>query len=208
MTPIHAALFSKDPLLQQLVEKIGPLPETSVPKPIYEALLSSIISQQLSVKAAATIKKRFFGLFPDQYPDPSLVLSLPTDQMRAVGLSGQKTGYIQSVATHKAEGHLEDQELAHLPDEELLARLVQIKGVGRWTAEMILMFALHRPDVMPVDDLGIYNAMKRLYQFEEPHKAAKSIMLSLSEAWRPNRTLACRYLWHSLDNMPVGSSES
>jgi DNA-3-methyladenine glycosylase II len=208
MNHTHAALFSKDPLLYQLVMHTAPLPEPSSAKPIYEALLSSIISQQLSVKAAATIKKRFFGLFPGEEPDPAFVLALPLEELRAVGLSGQKAGYIKSVATHKSEGKLEDQELAHLPDEELLARLVQIKGVGRWTAEMILMFALHRPDVMPVDDLGIYNAMKRLYHFEETGKPAKAKMLELSQAWRPHRTLACRYLWHSLDNMPLTSPES
>ena len=131
------------------------------------------------------------------------MLSLPEEEMRAVGLSRQKIGYLRNIAQHKAEGNLEDTELAHLPDEELISRLTQVKGIGRWTAEMILMFALHRPDVMPVDDLGIFNAMKRLYQFEEAGKATKTKMLQLSENWRPNRTLACRYLWQSLDNAPA-----
>ncbi len=177
------------------------------PRPIYDALLSSVISQQLSVKAAATIKARFLALFPKNYPDPALVLSLPVEQMRAVGLSRQKIGYLQNIAEHKAAGKLEDDQLAHLPDEELITQLVHIKGIGRWTAEMILMFALHRPDVMPVDDLGIYNAMKRLYGLEPPHKQARARMLELSLSWRPYRTLACRYLWQSLNNMPEVSSE-
>ncbi len=174
-------------------------------RPIYEALVSSVISQQLSVKAAATIKGRFLALFPENYPEPKIVLLMAPEEMRAVGLSRQKISYLQNIAEHKAAGKLEDAQLAHLPDEELIAQLVQIKGIGRWTAEMILMFALHRPDVMPLDDLGIYNAMKRLYQFEETHKAAKPKMLSFSEAWRPHRTLACRYLWQSLDNSPVAN---
>ncbi|WP_240336960.1 DNA-3-methyladenine glycosylase family protein [Rufibacter psychrotolerans] len=133
---------------------------------------------------------------------------MPFEILRAAGLSKQKIGYLQNLAEHKAAGHLEDNLLAHLPDEELIARLVQVKGIGRWTAEMILMFALHRPDVMPVDDLSIYNAMKRLYQFTESHKQAKAKMLELSLPWKPHRTLACRYLWQSLDNAPVSSPES
>ncbi|GGK69436.1 DNA-3-methyladenine glycosylase [Rufibacter glacialis] len=203
----HAALFTRDPKLHLLVQQADSLTENGAPKPIYEALLSSVISQQLSVKAAATIKARFMPLFPENYPDPALVLATPQEQLRAVGLSWQKIGYLQNLAQHKASGHLEDTELAHLPDEELISRLTLIKGIGRWTAEMILMFALDRPDVMPVDDLGIYNAMKRLHGFSETGKAAKSRMLELSQAWRPHRTLACRYLWQSLNNAPLKSAE-
>ncbi|ALJ00436.1 DNA-3-methyladenine glycosylase family protein [Rufibacter tibetensis] len=208
MSASHAVIFVQDPVLQTLVLNSAPIELASTPRPIYEALFSSVISQQLSVKAAATIKARFLALFLENYPEPSLVLSLPVEVMRAAGLSRQKISYLQNIAHHKEAGNLEDSDLVHLPDEELISRLVQIKGIGRWTAEMILMFALHRPDVMPVDDLGIYNAMKRLYQFEETGKVAKAKMLQLSESWRPNRTLACRYLWRSLDNAPEVSSAS
>jgi DNA-3-methyladenine glycosylase II len=202
MPATHAAFFQQDPVLHQLVLPAPALEETTATRPIYDALLSSVISQQLSVKAAATIKARFLALFPENYPEPKIVLLLAPEEMRAVGLSRQKISYLQNIAEHKAAGKLEDAQLAHLPDEELITQLVQIKGIGRWTAEMILMFALRRPDVMPVDDLGIYNAMKRLYSLEETHKAAKAKMLSLSELWKPHRTLACRYLWQSLDNSP------
>ena len=195
-------LFSKDSLLQDLVNGQPTIELTDERKPIYDSLLSSIISQQLSVKAAATIKGRFLALFPENSPKPELVLAASTEELRAVGLSGQKVGYVRSVAQYKLDGLLEDADIAHLPDEELIQRLVAIKGIGRWSAEMILMFALQRPDVMPVDDLGIYNAMKRLYQLEESHKDAKKKMMALSENWRPHRTLACRYLWQSLNNTP------
>ncbi|RNI27867.1 DNA-3-methyladenine glycosylase 2 family protein [Rufibacter immobilis] len=204
----HAHLFSQDPLLYQMILQAKPVTEATAYRPIYEALLSSVISQQLSVKAAATIKARFLALFPDNYPDPAFLLSTPPEMLRAAGLSRQKITYLQHLAQQKQDGKLEDAQLAPLPDEELIQRLVQIKGIGRWTAEMILMFALHRPDVMPLDDLGIYNAMKRLYALEETGKAAKARMKNISEAWRPHRTLACRYLWQSLDNAPVSSSES
>ncbi|GAA4298981.1 DNA-3-methyladenine glycosylase [Nibribacter koreensis] len=197
-----STLFPQDALLEDLVRKQTPIVLTENRKPIYDSLLSSIISQQLSVKAAATIKNRFLALFPENNPKPELVLTASVEELRSVGLSGQKVGYVKSVAQHKLDGLLEDQDIAHLPDEELIDRLVAIKGIGRWSAEMILMFALQRPDVMPVDDLGIYNAMKRLYQFTEPHKEAKKKMLALSENWRPNRTLACLYLWQSLNNTP------
>ncbi|AMM52358.1 hypothetical protein TH61_15800 [Rufibacter sp. DG15C] len=195
-------LFSKDPVLQELVNKSEEITLSKDRKPIYDSLLSSIISQQLSVKAAATIKSRFLALFPENNPKPELVLAASTEDLRAVGLSGQKVGYVKSVAQHKLDGLLEDADIAHLPDEELIERLVAIKGIGKWSAEMILMFALQRPDVMPVDDLGIYNAMKRLYQFKESHKEAKKKMLALSQNWQPNRTLACQYLWQSLNNTP------
>ncbi|MBC3540215.1 DNA-3-methyladenine glycosylase family protein [Rufibacter sediminis] len=208
MVNAHAFLFAADPVLHQLVQQAPGIVASRVTRPIYEALFSSVISQQLSVKAAATIKARFLALFPENYPDPKVVLSMPPEEMRAVGLSRQKISYLQNIAEHKAAGQLEDEQLAHLPDEELISRLVHIKGIGRWTAEMILMFALHRPDVMPLDDLGIYNAMNRLYGLDAPHKSAKVKMLALSELWRPNRTLACRYLWQSLDNAPLKSSES
>ncbi|WP_066836649.1 DNA-3-methyladenine glycosylase family protein [Rufibacter ruber] len=199
----HAALFSQDPVLFHLVKDQPPLPERLPAKSIYDALLSSVISQQLSVKAAATIKARFLALFPETDPKPEWVQATPDEVLRSVGLSGQKAKYLKSIAAFKAAGNLEDDTIAHLPDEELILHLTQIKGVGRWTSEMVLMFTLNRPDVMPLDDLGIYNAMKKLYGFTAPLKEAKATLLELSQPWRPHRTLACRYLWKSLDNAPV-----
>ena len=167
---------------------------------IYLSLLSSIISQQLSTKVARVIKNRFLSLFPENYPVPALVLAQPDEILRSVGLSFQKLGYIRNVASFAEAGNLDYQLIAGLPDEELINHLVQIKGVGRWTAEMILMFTLTRADVFPVDDLGIQNAIKKHYGLTQTGKELKSEMIKIAEAWRPYRTLASRYLWQSLDN--------
>jgi DNA-3-methyladenine glycosylase II len=170
---------------------------------IYRSLLSSIISQQLSTKVARVIKGRFLALFPDQYPLPELVLAQPEDTLRGVGLSFQKLGYLRNVAAFAQQGQLDYPLISVLPDEELIQHLVRIKGVGRWTAEMILMFTLGRPDVFPVDDLGIQNAMKQQYGINAAGKLLQAEMSRVAEAWRPYRTVACRYLWQSLDNMPA-----
>jgi DNA-3-methyladenine glycosylase II len=170
---------------------------------IYLTLLGSIISQQLSTKVARVIKDRFLNLFPDQYPKAELVLTQPEESLRAVGLSYQKIGYLRNVAAFAREGQLDYQVISGMPDEDLIRHLVQIKGVGRWTAEMMLMFTLVRPDVFPVDDLGIQNAMKKQYQLSQTGKSLMAEMTRIAETWRPYRTLACRYLWQSLDNMPA-----
>lgn len=167
---------------------------------IYVSLLSSIISQQLSTKVALVIKNRFLALFPDNYPAPDMVLNQPDETLRSVGLSLQKTGYIRNVAAYAETGKLNYQFILEMEDEALIKHLTQIKGVGRWTAEMILMFTLGRPDVFPVDDLGIQNAMKKHYNLSQSGKALQAEMKQIAEAWRPFRTLASRYLWQSLDN--------
>ena len=167
---------------------------------IYLSLLSSIISQQLSTKVAKVIKERFLNLFPEQYPKPELVVAKTDEELRSVGLSFQKIGYIRNVATFAQAGYLNYEVIATLDDEALIKHLTQIKGVGRWTAEMILMFTLARPDVFPVDDLGIQNAMKKHYGLTQTGKALTAEMLRIAEAWRPHRTLASRYLWQALDN--------
>jgi DNA-3-methyladenine glycosylase II len=193
--------LKSDPILAVLIET---LPEI-LPKPepdFYLTLLRSVVGQQLSVKAAATIFQRFLNLFPSGYPNPEEVLLLLTDQLRGVGLSGQKLNYVRAVAEFKLSGQLEPEVISHLEDEELINHLTTIKGVGRWTAEMLLMFALERPDVFPTDDLGIQNAMKKQYGLTEEKKALKVRMLEIAEPWRPYRTLASKYLWKSLNNTP------
>lgn len=165
-------------------------------------MLSAIVSQQLSTKAAATIFGRFKALFPNESPHPHLVLESPDEMLRGAGLSFQKIGYVRNVAAFAQGGNLEHAVIDAMEDEALIQHLTQIKGVGRWTVEMLLMFALERPDVMPVDDLGIQNAMKRHYGLEESGRALKARMIEIAENWRPYRTIACKYLWQSLDNMP------
>lgn len=190
-----------DPVISALIRNLPPIEPKPEPD-FYLTLLRSVVGQQLSVKAAATIFQRFLNLFPEQYPHPDELLLLPTDMLRSVGLSGQKLNYVRAVAEFKLAGNLEPEVIAHLPDEDLIKHLTTIKGVGRWTAEMLLMFALERPDVFPADDLGIQNAMKKQYGLTEEKKALRQRMFEIAENWKPYRTLASKYLWKSLDNLP------
>ncbi|SIT78632.1 DNA-3-methyladenine glycosylase family protein [Pontibacter indicus] len=195
------ATLAKDPIMAVIIDRGQPL-TSSWSEDLYFELLSSIVSQQLSVKAAATIFKRFTELYPDTYPHPHLVLESADEKLRSAGLSFQKIGYVRNVAAFAQGGNLEHAVIDAMEDEALIQHLSQIKGVGRWTVEMLLMFALERPDVMPVDDLGIQNAMKRHYGLEESGKALKARMLEIAENWRPYRTIASKYLWQSLNNTP------
>jgi DNA-3-methyladenine glycosylase II len=199
LSPEETYILSRDPILWGIVERGQPL-ASSRSEDLYFKLLSAIVSQQLSTKAAATIFRRFTELFPESYPHPHLLQETPDETLRGAGLSFQKIGYVRNVAAFAAAGNLEHATIDALEDEPLILHLTQIKGVGRWTVEMLLMFALERPDVMPLDDLGIQNAMKRHYGLESTGKALKAKMLEISENWRPYRTIACKYLWQSLDN--------
>jgi DNA-3-methyladenine glycosylase II len=196
------AVLAKDPIMAALVSQGKPL-ASSRSEDLYFEMLSSIVSQQLSTKAAATIFRRFTELYPESYPHPHLVLETADETLRSAGLSFQKIGYIRNVAAFAQEGNLEHATIDAMEDEDLVQHLTQIKGVGRWTVEMLLMFALERPDVMPLDDLGIQNAMKRQYGLEETGKPLRFRMLEIAENWRPYRTVACKYLWQSLDNKPT-----
>ena len=167
----------------------------------YTTLVRSITGQQLSVKAAATIFGRVLDLFGGHAPTPQQILDVDQDALRAAGLSRAKVAYLRSLAEHVLDGSLELDRLDELPDDEVLAELVAIKGVGEWTAHMFMMFQLARPDVLPVGDLGIRNAARRLYDLDELPTPAD--LERIAEPWRPWRTLACRYLWESLDNAPA-----
>ncbi|PSR52896.1 DNA-3-methyladenine glycosylase 2 family protein [Adhaeribacter arboris] len=192
------SVLMRDTILASIMEG-RPVIQSSARTDIYLSLLSSIISQQLSTKVANIIKNRFLNLFPEQYPYPELLQALPDDTLRSVGLSYQKLNYIRNVAAFKETGQLEHAFVNALEDEALIAHLTQIKGVGRWTVEMILMFALDRPDVFPVLDLGIQNAMKKAYGLEATGKTLFAQMREIAENWRPYRSIACKYLWQSLD---------
>lgn len=185
-----------------LIEKLA-LPESKPETDLYFSLLRAVVGQQLSVKAAATIFSRFVALFPNNYPAASLLLDLPEETLRGAGLSGQKLKYLKAIATYKLQGHLEPELIAYLADEELITHLTRINGVGRWTAEMLLIFALDRPDVFPIDDLGIKNAMIKQYGLTEEKQLLKNKLLEIAKNWQPYRTLACKYLWKSLDNVPA-----
>ncbi|EAY31955.1 DNA-3-methyladenine glycosylase family protein [Microscilla marina] len=201
--------LKKDPLLKKVIEQASQTLSLALPKKdIYLALVRSIVGQQLSVKAAATIYQRFRELFPENYPTPKLVVAAELDTLKAAGLSKQKATYIKNVAAFAIEGGLDFEVLNNQTDEEIIQVLITIKGVGRWTVEMLLMFAFQRPDVFSVDDLGIQQAVKKLYQLDEEGKALKAKMKTIANAWKPYRTLACLYLWQWKDNTPIDNKNA
>ena len=194
----HVKHLSKDKQLKKAIAKSGRI-KLKKRKNIFIYLVKSITSQQLSTKVAEVIYKRFIDLFGEE-PTPEQVLELKHEQLRAIGLSNSKVIYVQNVARFAIEKGLDLKRLNKMNNEELIEYLTEIKGVGRWTAEMIMMFALGREDVFAVDDLGIQMAIKNLYQLKinETPKLKKK-MLVISEGWSPYRTYACMYLWRWKD---------
>jgi DNA-3-methyladenine glycosylase II len=197
-TRARRLLMRRDPVLGKAIKHIGPcLLAERQRKDHLTALVGSIVSQQLSTRAAATIFGRLVALFPDQViPGPKAIAALDDQTLRSVGLSGQKVSYLRDLCARLADGRLVLDDLETLDDEEVIARLVAVKGFGRWTAEMFLMFRLHRPDVLPVGDLGIVNAVQRLYGLRKRPDPKR--LMKLGEPWRPYRSVACWYLWQSL----------
>jgi DNA-3-methyladenine glycosylase II len=195
------ALMRRDPVIASLIRQHGEcgLASAAHADP-FHALLQAIIAQQLSAKAARTIGERLFAIF-DGNPTPADVSGVPDARLRAVGVSPQKLKYVRDLCTRILDGSLELETLASLPDDEVIVALTSVKGIGRWTAEMFLMFRLHRPDVLPVGDLGIVKAVQRAYRLRSvpsPERLAR-----IGETWRPYRSVACWYLWASLDNLPI-----
>ena len=199
-------LMRRDPVLREAIKRIGPcLMAERQRKDHLTALVGAIVSQQLSTKAAATIFGRFVALFPDnQIPHAAAIAALADDQLRGVGFSGQKISYLRDLCARIADGRLDLAALETLHDEEVIERLTAVKGFGRWTAEMFLMFRLHRPDVLPAGDLGIVNAIQRLYRLRKKPKATR--ILRMGEAWRPYRSVASWYLWQTLRNEPLSTA--
>ena len=191
----------RDPVMRELIRRHGAcgLAENQHTDP-YKALVHSIMSQQLSTNAAATIAGRFDALFGGRFPTPRQVLDMPEEKLRSVGLSGMKVSFVRDLARRIEDGSLRLDALDAMTDEQVIEALTAVKGIGRWTAEMFLMFRLHRPDVLPVGDLGIVNAIKRQYRLRKTPTPQR--MMQLGESWRPYRSIACWYLWASLDNKP------
>ena len=198
LSPALAHLFT-DPVMARLIA------ETPYPKvfadyedDIYLALLESIVSQQISTKAADAIFTRLCGLFPNNYPKAETLLALPFDDLRGAGLSGQKVKYIQSVADFSLTNRFDRAFFDPMTDEEIVQYLIPIKGIGRWTVEMLLMFVLDRPDVFPIDDLVIRQRMMLAYPDRTAGltgKALYNILQEIADIWRPYRTTASQYLW-------------
>jgi DNA-3-methyladenine glycosylase II len=171
------------------------------PTDAYGALLRSIVGQQLSTKAARTIYERLTGLFDDQTPTPADLLAADPEALRGAGLSRAKVAYLRDLAERVEDGDLDLEHISELPDAEVSAQLTAVKGLGQWTVDMFLIFHLGRPDILPVGDLGIRRAAQIAYGLDDLPDAGK--LERIAEPWRPWRSLACLYLWRSLDNEPA-----
>jgi DNA-3-methyladenine glycosylase II len=192
-------LMKSDPKLRDVIKRIGPCRlHAAAPGDPFEALCRSIASQQLSIKAAETIFRRFCALCAEGRPTPEGVMRLSDDQIRAAGFSRPKVTFLKDLAAHVLDGRLDLDGLDDHPDEEVMRQLVAVKGIGRWTAEVFLMFKLGRQDVLPADDLGLMNAVHRVYRLRKRPDARR--LRQLGEAWKPYRSIAAWYLWASLDS--------
>ncbi|MEJ7586031.1 MAG: DNA-3-methyladenine glycosylase [Ferruginibacter sp.] len=199
----HLIHLGKDKKLKRIMELQKPY-TLQKRKDVYLHLCSSIMSQQLSTKVAAVIYNRFLDLYKNKKPAPQQIVDTPIETLRSIGLSYAKVNYVQNVCRFFLEERITDSKLDKMSNEELIKYLSQIKGVGQWTVEMILMFTLGREDIFAVDDLGIQNSIKKLYKLEAlDKKALKEKMLLISKKWSPYRTYACRYLWGWKDDTPA-----
>ncbi len=201
------AVLRHDPVMAVLIDDHGgPLPlepdSRGRPEDLYGALVRSIAGQQLSVLAARAIWRKLIARFDGATPTPEQILADDPEALRvAAGFSRAKVAYLRSLAEHVVSGELDLNRLDGLDDAEVMRELTAVKGIGEWSAHMFLMFTLHRPDVLPVGDLGIRNAVRAAYGFDAPPKPAA--LIELAEPWRPFRTRASLYLWRSLDNEPA-----
>jgi DNA-3-methyladenine glycosylase II len=194
--------LSKDKKLKKLIN--GNEPHQLIRrKNICTYLCASIMSQQLSTKVARVIHQRFLDLYGGREPTPQQIVDTPFETLRGIGLSNAKVGYVKNVAQFELEKGMDHKKLNKMANEEVIEYLTAIKGVGRWTVEMLLMFALGREDVFAIDDLGIQNAMIKLYKLDRTDKKKfKEDLLRISGKWSPYRTYACWHLWHWKDNAP------
>lgn len=200
MNPIHSHFRSKDPIIFQALQKFGDIsvPKPAHPKTFFYKLCREITSQQLAGKAADAIFSRFEALFPNKAITPKHVLNTPHEVLRSVGLSNAKARYIRNIAEAAESKLLRFHDLPLMEDEEVVAHLIQIKGIGRWTAEMFLMFTLGRENVFSYGDLGLRNAMKKLYKFKK--EPTQKRIEKIVKKWAPYKTYASLVLWKSVDD--------
>jgi DNA-3-methyladenine glycosylase II len=202
------ALAAADPTMAALIDRVGKIDiatrlqrrKEERPADAYGALLRAIVGQQLSTKAARTIYLRVLDLFGGSTPSPEQLLEASEDDLRGCGLSGRKTEYVRDLARHVLSGELELDRLPDLDDEQVIEEIVAVRGLGRWTAEMFLLFHLQRPDVLSGGDLGIRKAIQIEYGLEEMPTPTR--VIEIGEPWRPHRSLASLYLWESLAAVP------
>lgn len=194
-------LKKSDPVLRRIIERVGPCRIEFGP-PEFHSLAEAIVYQQLHGKAAVSIFKRFVALAGEPVT-PEGILKLSDQQLRSAGLSKQKSGYLKDLATKTRDNLLDFTKLMELPDEDVIEHLTQVKGVGVWTAQMFLIFTLKRPDVLPTGDYGVQAAMKKHYRKRQMPKP--KVMEKIARPWSPYRSIACWYLWKSLDVKTVGA---
>jgi DNA-3-methyladenine glycosylase II len=198
----YIAHLSKDQQLKKLIEQHGTL-QLKRQRNLYLYLCYSIMSQQLSTKVASVIRNRFINLYGGE-PTAGQIVETPFEKLRAIGLSNAKVNYVQNVGKFEMEKGMSHQKLSRMSNEKVIEYLTQIKGVGRWTTEMLLMFALCREDVFALDDLGLQHAVIKLYDLK--HRKKKIMLnriLKISDQWSPYRTYASMYLWKWKDNPPI-----
>ena len=193
-------LMRADPVMRAIIKATGPC-EIEVRGKPYESLLRAILYQQLAGPAAAAIERRFLAMFGGRIPKPEQLQPMSDEQLRTAGVSRQKAGYMRSIAEHFGDGRLSDRRLLKADDDEVIESVTAIKGVGRWTADMLLMFCIGRPDVLPVGDLGIQNGMRAAYGLTAGPKPAE--MMEIAEAWRPYRSVGAWYLWRTIDTVEM-----
>jgi len=196
-----AHLTAHDAVLAPLIQRFGPPPVWKHGN-YYQELVESIISQQLSVKAGASITKRFVALFGSKFPTPAQILEKDVEALRATGISRPKAGYIRDLAQHVEDGTVKFDHLDGLGNEEIISELTAVKGIGEWTVHMFLIFCMGRSDVLAYGDLGVRNGIMKLYGFKAlPDKAAVE-KIAAANNWHPYESYACWYIWRSLDNEP------
>jgi len=187
--------LEKDKILFEAIQNLNHEIRPEFQIDVYLALLNSIVSQQLSTKVVRIIWRRFTDLFVDGYPKPEDLLATDHEILRKIGLSNNKVNYVKNVADFNLQNDISFDYLQPRSDEEIISYLTQIKGVGKWTVQMILMFPMDRPNVFPVDDLGIQNVMKKLYVIKIKKKELKEKLIEIAENWHPYKSLACKYIW-------------
>jgi DNA-3-methyladenine glycosylase II len=207
MSPLQIAadhLIKVDPVLTPVIASSG-LPSLEAHTNYYQELVESIIGQQLSVKAAATIRARFVDSFGDQFPTPEQILSRDIEQLRAVGLSRPKAGYIQDLARRVNEGSLRLDQKDQLSNDEIVTELTAVKGIGVWTVHMFLMFWMGRLDVLPIGVLGIRSGIQKLFELDHLPLPAEVTAIALQNNWHPYESVASWYVWQALDTKPINS---